>query len=203
MGAVLLPYPDPELRGPSFVLRRFREDDYAAALALTREPGATTVPPLPADDPGTVVELYERYRLDGGLLHLVIADPDDDRYLGELMVAICDVQMGEFGCGLVPEARRRGIATEALSMFVTWCAEHLDLCRLQVVVATDNRPALDLAGRVGFRKEGVLRSYGYHDGGRFDVAMLSMLTTECPRGARQVGVRAASAAPFHPVASAG
>lgn len=176
---MILPYPYPRLGGTSFRLRPFREDDFDATLAYSRdEATARWVPPLPADDPKSVVELFQRYREDGQLLHLVIADLTGDAYLGEVMVMVCDHQMGELGCGLLPEARGRGIAAEALSAFATWCAPNLKLQRLQVLVASDNRPALALAEHVGFRREGVLRSYWDHDGDRFDAVMLSMLPAE-------------------------
>jgi RimJ/RimL family protein N-acetyltransferase len=176
---VILPYPDPQLCGASFRLRPFREDDFDAALTYSRdEATALWVPPLPADDPQSVVELFQRYREEGQLLHLVIADLTSDMYLGEVMAIICDHQMGELGCGLLPQARGRGIAAEALSAFATWCVPNLDLRRLQVLVASDNRPALALAEHVGFRREGVLRSYWDHDGDRFDAIMLSMLPAE-------------------------
>jgi RimJ/RimL family protein N-acetyltransferase len=170
------------------VLRRFREDDFGAALELTRESGtALWVPPLPADDPGTVVDMYESYRVAGDLLHLVIADTDDDRYLGELMVVMCDHRLGEFGCGLTPLARQRGVATEALSSFARWSVGALDLRRLQVLVAMDNVAALRLAERVGFRQEGVLRSYWDHGGEPIDAVMLSMLPGEVARPAGDPG----------------
>jgi RimJ/RimL family protein N-acetyltransferase len=133
---------------------------------------------LPADDPLGVVEHFEQFRRDGELLHLVIADQKDDSYLGEVMVMMGEHQIGEFGCGLVPQAHGRGIATEALSLFVRWSAATLDIRRLQVLVAKENTPALHLAERVGFRREGVLRSYWDHDGGRIDAVMLSALPTE-------------------------
>jgi RimJ/RimL family protein N-acetyltransferase len=177
--AVTLPYPDPQLRGSTFVLRPFQERDFDAAAEFGRDQAtALWVPPLPADDPVGVVELFEQYRVDGELLHLAIADDVMDSYLGEVMVMMCDHRVGELGCGVVKEARGRGIATEALRLFACWSVASLDICRLQVLVAQANKPALVLAERVGFRREGVLRAYWDHDGGRLDAVMLSMLPAE-------------------------
>lgn len=177
--AVTLPYPHPQLHGSTFVLRPFQERDFEAAVEFSRDQAtALWVPPLPADDPAGVVELFEQYRVDGELLHLAIADDVNDSYLGEVMVMMCDHRIGEFGCGLVKEARGQGIATEALRLFARWSVASLDIRRLQVLVAQGNRPALVLAERVGFRREGVLREYWDHDGGRLDAVMLSMLPAE-------------------------
>lgn len=174
-----LPYPDPQLRGSAFVLRPFRESDFETALDFSNDQAtAPWVPPLPADDPAGVVEHFEQYRRDGELLHLVIADQMNDSYLGEVMVMMCEHQIGEFGCGVVQRAHGRGIATEALRIFARWSAVTLEIHRLQVLVAKENTPALHLAERVGFRREGVLRSYWDHDGGRIDAVILSVLPTE-------------------------
>jgi RimJ/RimL family protein N-acetyltransferase len=171
-----LPYPDPQLHGSTIILRPFQESDYDSALEL----GADTttglsIPPLPAVDPASVIGLFEQYRTDGELLHLVIADLGSDSYLGEVMVMMREHQTGEFGCGVVPRARGRGIATEALRMLTRWSVTALDIGRLQVLVSRENTPALRLSERAGFRREGVLRAYWEHDGLRLDVVMLSML----------------------------
>ncbi len=139
---------------------------------------ARSVSPLPAIDPADVVEMFEQYRSDGELLHLVIAELGSDSYLGEVMVMVGEHQTGEFGCGVVPRARGRGIATTALRMFARWSVTALDVRRLQALVALENVPALRLVERVGFHREGVLRAYWEHDGQRLDVVMFSILPDE-------------------------
>jgi RimJ/RimL family protein N-acetyltransferase len=173
---MMLPLPKPPLNGSGFVLRPFQETDFEAAREFSRDPTAARwVPPLPADSPAGVVELFEQYRQAGELLHLVIADGTNDAYLGEVMVVMCDDQIGELGIGMVEQARGRGIATDAFDQFVRWSAANLKICRLQVLVAPENTPALLLAERVGFRREGVLRAYWPNDEGRVDAIMLSLL----------------------------
>ncbi len=143
---------------------------------------ASSVPPLPAGNPASVVELFEQYRSDGELLHLAIAELGSDTYLGEVMVMMGEHQTGEYGCGVVPRARGRGIATEALGLLARWSVDALDIRRLQVLVAKQNSPALRLAERVGFRREGILRAYWEQEGARLDVVMFSMLPGELPGG---------------------
>jgi len=179
--AVSLPYPDPRLRGSSFLLRPFHEKDFAAAMELGDDPAtAFSVPPVPAADPARVVQLFEQYRSDGELLHLAIAELRNDAYLGEVMVMMGEHRTGEFGCGVVSRARGRGIATEALGLLASWSATALQLGRLQVLVVQENTAALRLAERVGFCREGVLRAYWEQGGVRLDVVMLSMLPGEIP-----------------------
>ena len=77
--------------------------------------------------------------------------------------------------GPLPEARGRGIATEALVALTDWALSErgLGLGRVQVFVAPENVAALTLARRTGFQKEGVLRSYWEHGDGRLDVIVLA------------------------------
>jgi len=145
------------------------------------------VPTLPAADSGGVVAFYEACRLEGSLLHLVIADRATDAYLGETMLALTEHSVGEVGCCLVPTARRRGLATEALRLLTEWSLAMLGLGRVQVFVAPENEPALRLAERAGFHREGVLRSYSEVDGERLDAVVLSRLPGDAlqqPGGSR-------------------
>ena len=174
-----LPYPDPPLGGATFRLRPFVHDDFEAAVRFATEPAtARWVPPLPASDPAGVIEFFELYRRNGDLLHLVIADLGNDAYLGEVMVAVGEHRVGEFGVGVVAEARCLGIATEAFCTFVNWTAATLDIQRMQVLVAPENGAALRIAELAGFEREGLLRSYWEHDGKRSDAVMLSQLPTD-------------------------
>jgi len=178
---VTLDYPDPPLSCPAFTLRPFRADDFDAAAAFAADPAtARWVPPLPADDPDLVVAQFERFRVDGDLLHLVIADPVDDAYLGEVMLVIGDHGVGEVGCGVVAERRGAGIAGRALRMLDRWCVDRLGIMRLQALVAAENGPGLELARRTGFRIEGLLRAYWGDGDERLDVVMHSMLPDEVP-----------------------
>ena len=176
--ADLLPYPDPPLGGATFRLRPFVRNDFDAAVRFAAEPAtARWVPPLPASDAAGVIEFFELYRRNGDLLHLVIADRENDAYLGEVMLAVGEHQVGEFGVGVVAEARRLGIATEAFCTFVNWAAATLDIRRMQVLVAPQNGAALRIAELAEFEREGLLRSYWEHDGERLDAVMLSRLPT--------------------------
>jgi RimJ/RimL family protein N-acetyltransferase len=167
-------YPEPPLAGAGFVLRPFREDDFAAAVAMEQDAAAARwVPELPAADGAGVVAFYDECRREGGLLHLVIADRATDAYLGEVMLALGEHRVGELGCCLVPEARGRGIATEMLVAVTDWAFAELCLGRLQVFIATENVDAYGVAERAGFRQEGVLRSYWEHADGRLDVILLA------------------------------
>ena len=138
------------------------------------------MPALPAADSAGVVAFYDACRLEGSLLHLVIADRVTDAYLGETMLALTEHSVGEVGCCLVPAARERGIATEALRLLTDWAFAELRLGRVQVFVAPENVAATRLAESAGFRREGVLRSYWEVDGQRLDVVVFARVPRDCP-----------------------
>jgi RimJ/RimL family protein N-acetyltransferase len=56
---------------------------------------------------GVLVSIFERCQIEGQMLNLVIAEQG----------------VGELGAGLILDARGRGIATEALRHFATWCLD--------------------------------------------------------------------------------
>lgn len=176
-----IPYPQPDLTGDVFALRPFREADFGAAVELTRDAEAARwVPALPAADGAGVLAFFEDCRREGTLLHLVIAERGTNVYLGEVMLALGEHRVGEVGCCLVPAARRRGIAAEALRLLTDWAFQALRLGRVQVFVAPENAAALALARRSGFVEEGVLRSYWEQEGGRTDAVVLARLPGEPP-----------------------
>jgi RimJ/RimL family protein N-acetyltransferase len=155
-------------------MRPFAARDFDAALELEHDPAAARwVPELPAPDAAGVLAFYDACRRDGSLLHLVIADPVTDAYLGEMMLALSEHNVGELGCCIVPAARGRGIATEALVSFTDWAFAELGLGRVQVFLAPENVPAHNLAKRAGFQHEGILRSYWEHGDARLDVVVMA------------------------------
>jgi len=174
-----IPYPEPPLAGAAFVLRPFRPGDFEDALALEEDAAAARwVPPLPAADGAGVVAFYEQCRREGALLHLVIADPTTDAYLGETMLALGEHRVGEVGCCVVPAARGRRIATAVLWSLTDWAFAELGLGRVQVFVAPENVAALGLAESAGFRREGTLRAYWEEGPTRLDAVVLARLPAD-------------------------
>ena len=102
-------------------------------------------------------------------------------------------RVGELGCGVVPAARGRGVATEALRLLADWAFDALGLGRLQVFVAPENVAALRLVKRAGFRHEGVLRAYWDAGDDRLDAVVLSAASERRAGAHRLVAARRISA----------
>jgi RimJ/RimL family protein N-acetyltransferase len=130
---------------------------------------------LPATDAEDVARFFEEDRRNGSLLYLVIADAADDHYLGEAALAMMEHGVADLGCAIAPEARRAGIATEALRLITSWAHETLGVARVQVIVAPVNQAAIGLVEKAGFQREGLLRSYWEVGGERSDAFIFSRL----------------------------
>ena len=85
---------------------------------------------------------------------------------------------GEVGYFVFAGHRRRGIGERALRLVSRWALEELGLARLQLTTMVGNYASSRLAEKVGFQREGVLRSWLDNRGTRADVVMYSLLPGE-------------------------
>src|ERR1700675_578065 len=124
--SVATPYPEPPLRAGLFVLRPFRSSDFEMARKLEESSGESRwIESLPEADGEAMVSTSERNRLEGAVLQLVISGPDDQSYLGEVSLVMLELGTAELGCAVIPDARGRGIGSEALRIVSTWALEQL------------------------------------------------------------------------------
>jgi ribosomal-protein-serine acetyltransferase len=110
--------------------------------------------------------------LKGGLLLGIIALHKVDRQRGSADIDYC----------MDSRYRNQGIMTRACSALVSYAFADVGLNRLQICSDTANLPGLRVAEKLGFKKEGVLRSYYRSAEGFRDCALYSMLKDEWDRG---------------------
>lgn len=113
---------------------------------------------------------------DGRWRRLTIADAEDDAALGGLFVHSIDRRHRrcEVGFYLVPAARGRGLASEAVGLAVEELfAEGFE--RIEMTTTPDNAAVFRLAERLGFAYEGTLRERNLERGRRVDVAWFGLL----------------------------
>ena len=103
----------------------------------------------------------------------------DGRAVGSMAVRVNPFKTGHIGYWTAPDARGRGVTTRALRLACRWSLEELQLGRLELITDPDNVASQRVAEKVGFTREGVLRSHLLHpDGRRRDSVMFSLLPGE-------------------------
>ena len=105
------------------------------------------------------LQAMERMRADGRGVSFAVVDAAGDRVLGCCDLRLPMPQVGEVGYLLAPEARGRGVMSRAVRLLVAWAFADLRLARVQAFASPDNAASIALLERLGFTREGVLRSY--------------------------------------------
>ena len=105
---------------------------------------------------------------------------DDDAPMGYVNLHKHDAanRRVEVGLWLIPAFHGRGAGTDALRQTCARGFEELDVLRIQLTTLPENEPMIRCAEKVGFRREGVLRSYTFERGRSVDNLMCSLLRGE-------------------------
>lgn len=177
----------PRLRaGDGLLLRAWELDD----LPLVREasdddyiPLITTVPSPYSQAAGEAFVRRQWERASSGTgCPFVIARAEDGRPLGTIGLWLKDQGQGRASVGywLAGSARGQGVAAEALRAVAYWALGDLRIPRLQLYVEPWNAASSRTAERVGFQREGLLRSWQLVGEERQDMIGYSMLAADLP-----------------------
>ncbi len=182
-----IPRPDdhPPILGPHEVsLRPVTHDDLPAIMRWRNDPEVVRfwdVPPAseaeyleelfePDDAPAWQLVIEHRGRPIGQLQYWhPTSDPDDHWSAG------IDLYIGE------PDGRDRGLGTEAVRVALQYLFEVKRLHRVTIDPEVDNRRAIRVYEKAGYRFDGVLRHNDRFEDGRWvDSYMMSILEDEWP-----------------------
>jgi RimJ/RimL family protein N-acetyltransferase len=149
--------------------------DDAEALRFTRLPE-----PPPPEFAHTWIARYARGRVDGSAEGFAIVDAAGDAFLGVALAPVIDREGREVELGYIvaPDARGRGVATEALRLLTDWAFASLGALRITLIIDAKNRPSRRVAERCGYVYEGTLRSSHLKQGIRIDAELWSKLPTD-------------------------
>jgi len=113
----------------------------------------------------------------GSDLALVIADAASDEPIGTIGLHEIHraAERATAGYVLAREARGRGLGRRALRLLCAYAFDDLRLARVEVTIEAQNAASRATAASVGFREEGVLRSYMPIAGERRDMLMYGLL----------------------------
>jgi RimJ/RimL family protein N-acetyltransferase len=83
---------------------------------------------------------------------------------------------GEFGMGMLPKARRRGLGTLLLNQLIEWTKSVPQLEKINLRVISNNPRAMGLYRKLGFQEEGRrIREIKYSDGSYADEILMGKL----------------------------
>lgn len=181
----------PVIRGRVAVLRPWREEDALRVVEACSDPVSRRwLPNLP--QPYTVADAQwyirsrEEEHAQGTAVYWCVADPDDDRCLGSLgLMGLGGASpRNEIGYWAHPDARRRGVMTEATRLALRHAVlpeldGGLGLDRVTLRAATGNVASNLVAQRAGFTRTGIARHVDRHEDGTFDdLALYDALAEE-------------------------
>ena len=170
----------PDLRDDVVVLRPPAEGDadaIATALQDPEIPRFTRIPsPYSRDDAVRFIAEAAAHWREGASQAFMVFDAATGALVGGIGVHASEhLEAREIGYWVAREARGRGVATRAVRLVSTWAITELGLRRLELMTHVDNVGSQTVALRVGFTREGVLRSYATIGCGLADVVMFSLL----------------------------
>jgi len=162
-------------------LRQFTADDVTRIVeACADSETARFIPLIPVPytqaDAGAYLDLAEALWDEGERLPFAVADAATDALLGAIDVRLGEV--GSIGYWVHPAARSRGVATRALLLLSRWAVTEGGVERLELTTHPENIGSQRVAEKVGFVREGVLRSHIRFREGRRDSVLFSLLPSD-------------------------
>lgn len=168
-----------ELRDGDLVLRPWTEDDVDAMVAGCNDPDvAHWIPTIP--HPYTEADARAFIRGEVRPEHQALAIELDRRVVGGIGIGLnAHDYRGTVGYWMAASSRGRGTCTRAVRLLARHALDVLELQRVDLFTDPDNVASQRVAEKVGFRREGVLRSHLRHPDGRIrDSVMFSLLPGE-------------------------
>src|SRR5918992_4991305 len=153
-------------------------EPFVAALAQDDEVRAfTRFPTQPTSEfAGAWLTIYDEGWGDGSRAGFAI-ETHDGEFLGlGLFVQLeIEARQGEIGYVVGPSARGKGVATRTLRLLTDWGFSELGLERIELWIDAENAGSERVAERVGYVREGILRSCWIKEDIRRDMGVWSRL----------------------------
>jgi RimJ/RimL family protein N-acetyltransferase len=172
--------PDPMLADESIRLIPLTPAHKPELETLVLDEGVRTYTRVPTEPSADFVEtwfgFYDNGWRDGSRAGFAV-ETHDGEFLGLGMFVRLESEgrQGEIGYVIGPAARGRGMATRTLRLLTEWGFSELELERIELWIDVTNTASERVAERVGYVREGVLRSYWFKEDIRCDFGVWSRL----------------------------
>ncbi len=166
------------------LLRPPADADVPRLVEACRDPDVSRYTTMPPDyKPDHAEEWMQRGAAGlaaGSDVNTVIVNTEDGDVLGTMSLHEINRAAGRAVAGYLtaPWARQRGVASRALALISGFAFETLHLARVELAIEPSNSASRAVAETVGFREEGLLRSYLPIAGARRDMLMYALLPGE-------------------------
>ena len=175
------------LKGETCYLRPVREEDATPEYVSWLNDAETTRFMESGFFPSTrksVRDFIQSTNQRTDTLFLAIVLPEEHRHVGNVKLGPINWvhRNAEFGILVgAPEARGRGIGTEATKLILAHAFERLNLHRVGLGVVADNDPAIRSYRKVGFEVEGTYRQAILREGEFRDLCRMGILASDFQR----------------------
>jgi len=170
------------LAGQNVILRSFNPDD--ALLFCQGENDPDVRETLFLAYPINVDQIQDRIIAQinsANAVLLTIADKTTNKAIGQTAFFRIDPigRSAIFYLALLDKSKwSQGLGTEATRLMIDYGFNTLNLHRIQLHVFQDNKAAIRIYEKIGFKKEGVLREVMYHHGKYCDFLVMGCLKNE-------------------------
>jgi RimJ/RimL family protein N-acetyltransferase len=168
------------LRDGDLELRAWTMDDVPALVEACNDAEIQHwIPVIPRPYTEEDARTFIRGEIEGIGQHQ-FAITERGRVVGSIGLGVNErLRNGAIGYWCAAEARGRGLTTRALRLLSRYALEEIGVERLELITDPENHASQRVAEKVGFQREGVLRSHLVHpDGRRRDSVMFSLLPDE-------------------------
>jgi RimJ/RimL family protein N-acetyltransferase len=175
--------PEPPLADEEIRLEPLAQAHVPGFVDVVHDPAVrqfTFVPPDPDEEfVRGWIRRYEEGWEDGSRAGFAIVDgPGEVVGFAAVVQLDLDGREGELGYLVAPAARGRGVAGRAVALLTDWCFQTLGLVRLELRIDVDNGPSERVAERLGYVRDGILRSKYFKEGRRSNVGIWSRLNDD-------------------------
>lgn len=175
-------YPHPELREADLSLRPWRDDDLGLLERVSADDYVATIEHLPrpwTEDAGRswIARRHALVEEERGWAFAVV---DGGEPVGGIGIVFRHPPgAAEPGVWVVADRRNTGVAERATRLLCSWALiDETGIERIQATVEPWNRASQRVLEKVGFVREGLLRSYASWHGRRRDVFLYSLLRSD-------------------------